>query len=103
MAESKKQTVIMTCSIVGCIVTLITCGVLIGGMKTEVVHLKEGQKEAFDKLQIIEDKQTGMETKQAFLEGVVSTKLDNLTKGQTGIHGKLASLDIRMDKWEATR
>lgn len=96
MAESKKQTVVMTCSIVGCIVTLITCGVLIGGMKTEVVHLKEDSAEMFSKFKVMDTRQTGMETKQAFLEGVVSTQLTNI---QTSV----TKIEKRVDDWEVKK
>ncbi len=78
MGESKKQTVILTCSIIACVVTLITCGTLIGGMRTEVVHLQKDTSTIYIKLDSLAEKQGVMETKQAFLEGVMSTKLDNI-------------------------
>ena len=78
MPDAKKSIIIITCSIVGCVVTLLTCGVLIGGMKTDVVRLKSDTNEVFTKLEVIDTRQNGMETKQAFLEGVVSTQLTNI-------------------------
>jgi hypothetical protein len=93
MAEARKQTIVMVCSIVACVVTLLTCGVLIGGMKTEVVHLAEDTAELFSKFDIIDTRQTGMETKQAFLEGVVSTQLTN-------IQASVTKIEKRVDDWE---
>lgn len=93
MAESKKQAVVMTCSIIACVVTLITCGTLIGGMKTEVVHLKQDTAKIVIRLEELSGRQTGMETKQAFLEGVVSTQLTNI---QTSV----TKIEKRVDDWE---
>ncbi|MCK5016011.1 MAG: hypothetical protein KAS32_02975 [Candidatus Peribacteraceae bacterium] len=95
MAETRKQTIVMMCSIVGCIVTLITCGTLIGGMKTDVVHLKAETVKMCSKLDSIETRQDGMATKQAFLEGVVSTQLSNI---QTSVN----KIEKRVDHWEVS-
>ncbi len=93
MAESRKQTIVMTCSIIACVVTLITCGTLIGGMKTEVMHLKEDTAKISMKLESMDSRQAGMETKQAFLEGVVSTQLTN-------IQASVTKIENRVDDWE---
>ncbi len=78
MAEARKNTIVVACSIVACIVTLLTCGTLIGniqgavsGLSKDVVALEEG-------LTSVSDAQTDMKAKQAYLEGVVSTKLDTI-------------------------
>jgi len=90
MPDAKKSIIIITCSIVGCVVTLLTCGVLIGGMKTEVVHLKADSTEVHGKLSGIETRQTNMETEQAFLKGVVVTKLDS-------IQGTVNKMQVQVD------
>ena len=78
MADSKKMGITAICSIVGCIVTLLTCGVLIGNiqgkqsaMASDVERLESSDEKKGTAIQDIK-------TKQAFLEGVVSTKLDVL-------------------------
>jgi hypothetical protein len=96
MAETKKQTIIMTCSIVGCIVTLITCGVLIGGMKTEVVHLKEDSVSLTKELKILRDDTHAIKEEQSFMKGVVSTQLNNIQTEVTKI-GKQVDDLIRAD------
>jgi predicted nucleic acid-binding Zn-ribbon protein len=65
-------------------------------MKTEVQHLKDDTTTLNEKLVVIDRRQTGMETKQAFLEGVVSTQLDNIQKSVTKI-------EKRVDDWEVMK
>ena len=85
MAESKKNSIIVMCSLVACIVTLITCGVLIGNMQgtqkaqgNAVVSLVQDVKK-------LTTNQTAMKSEQSYLKGVVSTKLDNLYAAVTRI------------------
>ncbi len=78
MAEYKKNFVLMICSVVGCVVTLLTCGMLIGSVQGEVKGLVKGQGEIKKDVKVLTTNQIDMKTKQAFLEGVVSTKLDTI-------------------------
>ena len=76
MADSKKNSIIMLCSIVACVVTLLTCGTLIGNMQ----GTQKATSKAIGTLQIdvkhLSEGHANMKSKQAYLEGVVSTKLD---------------------------
>jgi hypothetical protein len=78
MAEAKKQTIVMTCSIIACVVTLITCGTLIGGMKMEVVHHKEEISSLVGKVDALTLDTHAIKEEQSFLKGVVSTQLENI-------------------------
>lgn len=78
MADSKKNSIVVLCSVIGCVVTLITCGVLIGNMQgKQDATSKTVQKIEADVKQLTV-MQSSMESKQAYLEGVVSTKLDTI-------------------------
>jgi hypothetical protein len=101
MAEAKKQTIIMTCSIVACVVTLITCGVLIGGMKTEVVHQKEDILTLAEKVESLTADTHTIKEEQSFLKGVVSTQLKTLSEGQSEMKDAIIRVDKRIDEWEA--
>ena len=78
MAEAKKNSIVVMCSVIGCIVTLITCGTLIGNMqgtqKATMVTVQKIEKQ----VEHLAQSQSTMESKQAYLEGVVSTKLDTI-------------------------
>ena len=92
MAERTKNGIIITCAIVACIVTLLTCGTLIGGMRTEVTQLKNETIDHKAKLESVDTRQTNMETKQAFLEGVVSTRLETIQASVTKIEKRVDDL-----------
>lgn len=78
MPDAKKSAIVIICSIVGCIVTLLTCGTLIGNMQGDVRGIITDVKD----LKRSDDQKTiditDMKEKQAFLEGVVSTQLSNI-------------------------
>ena len=78
MADSKKNNIVVMCSLVGCIVTLITCGVLIGNMQGK----QDATSTTVEKIEVdvkaLTANQSTMQSKQAYLEGVVSTKLDTI-------------------------
>jgi len=78
MAEARKNGIVIACSVIACIVTLLTCGTLIGNMQGDVRSIKEDITPLQDDIKVIKTNQTDMKTKQAFLEGVVSTKLDTI-------------------------
>jgi hypothetical protein len=78
MADYKKNGVIVACSVVGCIVTLLTCGVLIGNTQGDVKNLLKDTKILKTDVKALSESQTDMKAKQAYLEGVVSTKLDTI-------------------------
>jgi hypothetical protein len=92
MADSRKQTVIMTCSIVACIVTLITCGTLIGGAKSDIAHLTEGIEKVSQSQQIVVDRVSDLETQSAFQKGVVQTQLTVQGQAIVRIEKKLDDL-----------
>ena len=78
MAETRKNAMVIGCALVGCIVTLLTCGTLIGNIQGDVRSLTSDTKALEMNMVSISSEQTNMKTKQAFLEGVVSTKLDSI-------------------------
>ncbi len=78
MAEARKNGIVMACSIVACVVTLLTCGTLIGNIQGNVTGLTSDVKELKDGHIITSATITDMKAKQSYLEGVVSTKLDTI-------------------------
>ncbi len=78
MAESKKNSIVVLCSVIGCIVTLITCGVLIGNMQGTQKAQGKVVSGIVEDVKKITDNQTEMKSEQSYLKGVVSTKLDSL-------------------------
>ncbi len=78
MAEAKRNLVVVGCSIIACIVTLLTCGVLIGNMQGRVQGISGDITILKADVKSISTNQTDMKSKQAYLEGVVSTKLDTI-------------------------
>lgn len=78
MADARKNMIVIGCSIVACIVTLLTCGVLIGNIQAQVVGLVTDQDSLKTDVKTLSVSHTEMKSKQAYLEGVVSTKLDNI-------------------------
>jgi hypothetical protein len=69
----------MVCTIVACIVTLITCGTLIGGAKADISHVTEGMRDIADSYKVIAGRVNTIETDSAFQKGVVQTQL--ITQG----------------------
>jgi hypothetical protein len=96
MPDNKKQTVIMTCAIVACIVTLITCGTLIGGAKADISHLSEGMAEISNGQKEVIGRVSTIETDQAFQKGVVQTQLTTQGLAIVRIEKKLDDL-VRVD------
>jgi uncharacterized protein YoxC len=90
MAEAKRNLIVVGCAIVGCVVTLLTCGVLIGNIQGEVRGISGAITNLQADVKTITTAQTDMKSKQAYLEGVVSTKLDTI---QTGV----ANLEKQVD------
>ncbi len=78
MADTKKNSIVIACAVVGCIVTLLTCGTLIGNVQGDVRGLIKDVSNIEDNYDVVASKQASMESKQAYLEGVVSTKLDSI-------------------------
>ena len=85
MAESKKNGIIVMCSVIACIVTLITCGVLIGNMQGTQKAQGEAVSGLVNDVKKLTANQTEMKSEQSYLKGVVSTKLDNLYAAVTRI------------------
>ena len=96
MADNKKQTIMMTCAIVACIVTLITCGTLIGGAKADITHLTEGIKEVRESQKKVINRVSGLETSSAFQKGVVQTQLTTQGLAIVRIEKKLDDL-VKVD------
>lgn len=78
MAEARRNTVVIICSMVGCIVTLLTCGTLIGNIQGDVRGLSEDATMLKNDVKTLSAVQTDMKSRQSYLEGVVSTKLDTI-------------------------
>ena len=78
MAEAKRNSIVVACAVVGCIVTLLTCGTLIGNVQGDVRGLIKDMGTIETNYDAMATKQASMESKQAYLEGVVSTKLDSI-------------------------
>lgn len=85
MAESKKQTIVMMCSVIGCIVTLITCGVLIGSVQAKVEGHDETIKSIVKAQNTTEHDISLMKEESAFLKGVVTTQLTSIQSEVTEI------------------
>ncbi len=78
MPDHRKNLMIVGCAVIGCIVTLITCGTLIGNIQGDVRGLVKQADTIEADVKTLSTNQTDMKEKQAFLEGVVSTKLDSI-------------------------
>ena len=78
MAEAKRNMIVVGCAIVGCIVTLLTCGVLIGNVQGTMDGMVGDVQVLQTDVKAMAINQTDMKSKQAYLEGVVSTKLDTI-------------------------
>ena len=96
MAESKKNSIMVACSIIGCIVTLITCGALIGNVQANVGSVTDSVTVIRAEIEYLEQQQTEVKQKQAFLEGQVSAKLDAITSSVIKIEKQVDDL-IRAD------
>jgi len=94
MAESKKNGIIVMCSVIGCIVTLITCGVLIGNMQGTQKAQGKAVTGLVDDVKKLTANQTEMKSEQSYLKGVVSTKLDNL-------YVVVTRIEKRVDEYES--
>lgn len=92
MADNKKQTIMMTCAIVACVVTLITCGTLIGGAKSDISHTNEAIKELAEGYKSVTTRVSSIETDQAFEKGVVQTQLSTQGAAIIRIEKKLDDL-----------
>ncbi len=93
MAEHKKNFIVIGCSIIGCIVTLLTCGTLIGNVQGEVRGLVKGQGEIKKDVKALTTNQAEMKSEQSYLKGVVSTKLDTI---QTSVGNMERQIDDLM-------
>jgi low affinity Fe/Cu permease len=96
MADGKRQTIMMTCAIVACIVTLITCGTLIGGAKSDISNMAAGISEISQSQKAITGRVVTIETDSAFQKGVVQTQLKTQGLAIVRIEKKLDDL-IRVD------
>jgi len=96
MADNKKQTIIMTCAIVACIVTLITCGTLIGGAKSDIAHQTESLNKVTQNQDLLFRRMSTIETDQAFEKGVVKTQLETHGTALVRIEKKLDDL-VKVD------
>jgi hypothetical protein len=96
MAENKKNTIVMTCSIVACVVTLLTCGILIGGAKSDIGHLSDALVKLAGDQEETGKKVSSIETDQAFQKGVVQTQLTTQGLAIVRIEKKLDDL-VKVD------
>ena len=78
MAEHRRNLMVVGCAVIGCIVTLITCGTLIGNIQGDVRGLVKQTTAIESDVKALSSNQADMKQKQAYLEGVVSTKLDSI-------------------------
>jgi len=78
MPESKKNSIVVACSVVGCVVTLITCGTLIGNMQGKQDATARTVQKIEAKVNHLAESQSVMKEEQSYLKGVVSTKLDTI-------------------------
>jgi len=85
MPESKKNSIIVMCSLVGCIVTLLTCGILIGNIQGTQGSLVEDMAEVKNEVKSLNEGQSEMKSEQSYLKGVVNTKLDTIQVAVTGM------------------
>jgi len=92
MAETRKNATVVGCAVVGCIVTLLTCGTLIGNMQGDVRSLTNDTKTLEINMVSMATEQTDMKTKQAYLEGVVSTQLNSIQESVNKTEKKVDDL-----------
>ena len=81
---------------VGLVTTAVNTGRASGKLEQKVEFLAEHDKGITESIGALESRQTTSETKQAFLEGVVSTQLTTI---QTSVN----KIEKRVDNWEVTR
>lgn len=96
MAESKKNTIVTACSVVGCIVTLLTCGVLIGNIQANDHNQDKLISEVADGLKAVSTDVGQIKEDQAFQKGVVSTQLTTQGAAIVRIEQKLDDL-VKVD------
>ena len=96
MSAGKRNSIVITCSIVACVVTLITCGTLIGKANSDVSHLASSQKEIADGQKLIVERVSAIETNSAFQKGVVETQLRTHGSALVRIENKLDDL-VKVD------
>lgn len=97
MAEAKRNTIVVACSVVACIATLMTCGILIGNIQGDVRNLHDDVKALEDHSVKINSTVSDMKQKQSYLEGVVSTKLDVISESVRKMELKVDKLVVDAD------
>jgi hypothetical protein len=96
MPDKTKTTVVMACSVIGCIVTLLTCGVLIGNLQAnDNNQAKQIAEIAIQQKTVVADV-SDIKEEQAFQKGVVTTQLATQGSAIVRIEKKLDDL-VRVD------
>lgn len=75
MAETGKVNVASICAIVGCIATLMTCGLLIGNLQGDLRNVAKTVDEIKQCQSTVTTDVSDLKSKHSYLEGVVSTQL----------------------------
>jgi len=78
MKDNVVPILTMIIVVVGLVTTTISIGEDKGVMKTKVDQLQETDKKILTSIEDLDDRQTGSETQQAFMKGVVSTQLNSI-------------------------
>ena len=77
---------------IGCIVTLLTCGVLIGNTQGDVRGLIKDVDKVSKGYESLAQKQSDMKSKQAYLEGVVTVQLKTIQEDVKDIREQVNNL-----------
>ena len=96
MAESRKSSIVVLCSIVGCLVTVLACGVMVGRVQANVTNTNNSLLITQENVEYLRQGQAEVKQKQAFLEGQVSAKLDAISSSVIKIEKQVDDL-IRSD------
>lgn len=83
--------------VVGLVTVAVNAGRYNGKAEQKVSHLESEYGKISSDLTVIKTAQTSIKTKQAFLEGVVSTQLDSIQKGMERQSTQLDAIDKRVD------
>ncbi len=92
MAEARKNSIVVICALVGCVVTLLTCGTLIGNIQANDQNQTKQLKEISKQVEATKSDVSAIKEEQAFQKGVVTTQLTTQGAAIVRIEKKLDDL-----------
>lgn len=96
MAEKKQHYIVIACSVIGCIVTLLTCGIVMGRVQSNVIHNANEIMSISEKMDKTISAVSEIKEEQAFQRGVVNTQLTTQGAAIVRIEKKLDDL-VKVD------